>query len=46
MPKGPSTASQAAQLPHEPLEHKLSASTLRLLYAPEHIPINDVRTKL
>jgi len=45
MSKGPSTASECAQLPHESLEHKLSAPTLRLLYAPELIPINDVRTE-
>ena len=45
MSKGPSTASQSAQLPHESLEHKLSAPTLRLLYAPELNPINDVRTE-
>ena len=45
MSKGPSTASQSAQLPHESLEHKLSASTLCLLYALPHTLINDVRTK-
>jgi hypothetical protein len=45
MPKGPSTASECAQLPREPLEHKLPASSLCLLYALQHILMSDVRTE-
>lgn len=45
MSKGPSTARLYAPLTHESLEHKLPASMLCLLYALQHILINEVRTE-